>query len=266
MSTRTVTGATRTYDEVHEKFLAWRPQTKQREGANGMTFDYLPVPTYKKYLNETVGAENWESDVRVGEKGVSVVLSILGVRKSASASIWPAAQLKRTKKNGETYYIDDPQPNEVEYAEARAFRRAAADHGILSYLWDKDSVVEQDATPAPRQTSRYTAASPKATNGQSTRNQTEKATNSGLSQKQIDLLTDGTPDRDGLHVPMSIVNELTPGFNGTASPFIKTLLAIKTDVGDAEYYNNTADYIGQALAENKLGDLSHYLDDDVDID
>ena len=258
-TTINTTDAPETYKEAHKKFLAWRPVTKQREGPNGMTFDFLPVPAYRKYLDETIGPDNWEDDVRTGDKNAAVTLSIFGVRKSSSSSIWPAAQLKRTRKNGETYYIDNPQPNETEKAEARAWRRAAAKHGLLSYLWDKedghDEADEHDAPPA-RQTTGYHASTPKATNGQTSyrtaTQRTEKSTTGGLSDKQVKTLTSGTPDRDGLHVPMEIVNGLTPGFGGTASKLIGTLFAIQKDVGEDEYYANTDEYIRQALAENDI--------------
>lgn len=269
------------YQEAHKQFLSWRPETLQREGPMGMTFDYLPVPQYKKYLDGTVGPENWESDTRVGEKGVSVVLSVFGVRKSSSSSIWPAGKIKQKDKNtGDIKYVENPQPNEVEKAEARAWRRAAADHGMLSHLWDKENnaPINGDGRPTrstsrPAQTTSRGGAVNRSVHASSVspaqvRHQDGNGQGDpGASPAQIDLMVGrGKHDGRGLHVPLALAESdaFTKGRDGTASAFVSAVLEIKKAVDD--YDDDPARYIEEALNNIGLSQLIPLLDEADDLD
>src|SRR5690242_19464895 len=98
------------YAEARKVYGEWRPQTKKRQGAQGMEFDYLPVQDYENFLDATVGADHWESFVETSGAAVAVRLVVFGVSKSSTSDIWPSGKLKRTKKNGEEYFIDNLQP------------------------------------------------------------------------------------------------------------------------------------------------------------
>lgn len=198
-----------TYQEAHDAFVKWHPKTLKREGANGMQFDYLPVQDYENYLDETIGAGNWESQALINSAGVAVTLSIFGVRKSSTSSIHKAGKIK-SKKSGE--YIENPQPNEVEKAEARAFRRAAAKHGLLRHLWEKETSSGSDAGEESEDRPR-------------TQSKASGSGSGGASAAQLELLKK-------FEVPARLAksSKLTGGREGTASGIIGLLIAArKTD-------------------------------------
>jgi hypothetical protein len=244
------------YGEAHAAFLAWHPKTLQREGAHGMTFDYLPVPAYRRYLDDTVGPGNWESQAVPGTGSVAVTLSVFSVRKSSVASVWPAGKIKG--KNGE--YVPNPQPNEVEKAFARAFRRAAAEHGLLSYLWEKDVATDtedEDERPARKSSGSSKSSSNGAGSG------------TGLaSANQIKYIT------DAFSVPKALAAKLTGGRGGQASALIDALRDFKKNDED-DYEEDAIPFIRKALLGKKNEDgvyqgiapkLAAMLDEDEDDD
>jgi hypothetical protein len=229
-----------TYGEARAIFDAWHPKTLQRQGANGMVFDYLPVQTYENFLDAVVGPENWHTQVSLGENAVAVTLTIFGVSKSRSSTIQVG------KGKGES--------NEAEKAEARAFRRAAGSHGILRYLWEKGQ-PEERATGA-RNGATAQGMKRESTSGQRAVTRSVAPTNGNRpTEKQRNLLAD-------LGVPAAIIDQLSPGREGTASGMITALLTAKREHDD--YEDEPEEYVEQALRDMGLEKLVVLLDEESD--
>lgn len=205
------------YQEAYDLFVAWHPKTLKRKGANGMTFDYLPVQNYEHFLDETVGPANWENDVSADSKGVVVRLKVFGVMKASSSDIQTGSKTQ----------------NEVNKAEARAFRRAAAKHGLLRYLWEKDNDTEdedEDDDERPARKSSFSKSSSKSSGSGS---------GSGkASAGQIKYLN------DAFGVPKGVAAKLTGGRDGSASALIDALRDVKDEDG---YEDDPIPYIKKAL-------------------
>lgn len=244
----TATTRATSYTEAYEQFAGWRPKMLQREGANGMVFDYLPVQDYENYLDTVVGPENWQTFMESSAKAVTVRLVIFGVSKASTSDIWPAAKIKN-KKTGD--YRENPQPNEVNKAEARAFRRAAAKHGLLRHVWEKDSgsdSEEEDERPV-RRSSFQSKSSGKSSGG------------SGLaSEGQVSWLSKSV-ERGGFGVPRAVAEKLTGGKGGQASALID---ALKKASGEGDYEDDPTPYIAQAL--KKIAPKLVAMLDEVDVE
>lgn len=270
--TQTVTEKATTYQEAQERFLAWRPTTLKREGANGMTFDYLPVQDYENYLDETVGGDNWESDIQTGEKGVGVALTIFGVRKSSSSSIHIPAKLRRqNNKTGDVTYVENPQPNEVEKAEARAFRRAAGKHGMLRYLWEKEGAHTEDSEPrqAQSQARTQTQSRPAAARSNGNQKTSAPANKASGGNGNFKEASEGQVKWLGnLGVPATIIDQINAygGKQSDASRLMDALFKRRNPDQDG-YDEDPAPHIEEALQEIGLVEFIPLLDaGDVDLD
>lgn len=208
------------YQEAYDQFVAWHPKTLKRKGANGMMYDYLPVQNYEHLLDETVGPANWENDVSADSKGVVVRLKVFGVMKASSSDIQTGSKTQ----------------NEVNKAEARAFRRAAAKHGLLRYLWEKDNDTEdedEDEDERPARKSSFSKSSSAKSSGKSSGSGSGKA-----SDGQIKYLN------DAFGVPKGVAAKLTGGREGSASALIDALRSVKDE---EDYEDDPMPYIKKAL-------------------
>lgn len=224
------------YQEAHAAFVAWHPQTLKREGANGMTFDYLPVQDYEHFLDETVGAGNWQTQVSTSDTAVAVTLTIFGVSKSRTSTI------QESRGKGDN--------NEAEKAEARAFRRAAGSHGLLRYLWEKEHTSAQRSSTGTGSQKGQSQSRQSATNG--------RYDSPGKpSAKQTEFL-------NKLGVPDSVIGKLTAGRDGTASALITALMAAKRE--NTDYEDDPSGYIVEALQNMGQGKLAALVAEDEDED
>jgi hypothetical protein len=104
----------------------------KRQG--GSTITFVDVHKYKERLNATVGPHGWSSTLRLepigGKLICTVALTVLGVTKE---NVGDEVEVPDRNEKGNEKIVGGPATNSY----AQAFKRAASDFGLGSYLYDE---------------------------------------------------------------------------------------------------------------------------------
>jgi hypothetical protein len=131
----------------------------KRQG--GSTIMFVDVHKYKERLNATVGPHGWSSTLRLepigGKLICTVALTVLGVTKE---NVGDEVEVPEVNERGNEKIIGGPATNSY----AQAFKRAASDFGLGSYLYDeakRNAAKKGGGQSGPRAVPKDSKATPK---------------------------------------------------------------------------------------------------------